>query len=305
MWTCKAFDPKRNKVCDTRNPDDVGICASCGAARPKKQVKPVGFLWVVVVPVVALVICMFLPLILSLALRLDFNASLERAQAGDTGGGVIATLGGGKEDIGKTESGDLLPGAISQSRKTTLTSEYKAIFVPSNLTKFKGSMVAVQIFYGPLLITGAPLDLTVSQVNQGEGLHGGVNMRLASWFVPIIVAIAFFFFFVIVDNALGDPRSLLKFLIGFTIVWLVYSYLMYLLVGPITSGVQPFFNELLTMEQRPASFSPVYLSAPLAAGRVFLIGMFYWVLSFLFRKARKGGIGSDAMEPRPGRATVS
>jgi len=241
---------------------------------------------------------MFLPLIFSLALRMDFNADLEKY----TAGGLLDNSISGIPEHRLSEPVHLLPGAVTQTQKTNLKTEYKAIFVPSKLQKYKGSLTALGIFYGPILMTGAPFELSVIPVSQDQDLRGSVRLRMSSLAVPILTLLAFFVFFMIVDTMTADPRSFLKFLVGFSLVWLVYSLVVYLAGGLISSGIQPFFNELLAPEQRPAKFSPVYASSVIAPSRVFLIGMFYWVIIYLFRKAKAGG--GDAIEAKPGRATV-
>lgn len=320
MWTCKAFDPEKNKTCNTGNPDDTELCAQCGALKPAKPpVKPVGARWLIILPVIALVLCMLAPWIFSLAMRLDFRASLQRGDVveepepllkQDPGSGNFNLSIGDKPDEDVEEElifeppEGVMPGAISETHKVTLTTEYESVFVPIRLAAYKGPMVLICILYGPTFITGAPLDLTIAP-DRTDGLNGTASLRPANSWTPVLFAIVFLLFLLIINISLIDQGAPLKFIVAFTILWLVYSAIIQMIGGVITSGLSDFLNTLLTDEQGGASFDPVrygFVSAPI---RVFLIGMIYWVLSTLFRRAKAGGTPSGALQAKPGKAKVS
>ena len=320
MWTCKAFDPEKNKTCNTRNPDDAEHCAQCGAMKPAKPpVKPVGAGLLIILPVIALVLCMAVPIIFSLAMRLDFSASVEKGDVTgeseplftqDPDDGYISYGIGGPVDVDEDESEDAetlergLVGAISETHTVTQTTEYKSVFVPTRLAARKSTMVLICILYGPTFITGAPLDLTIAP-DRADGLDGDASLRLANFWIPILFAFVYLLFLLIINISMKDKGAPLKFVFAFTIIWLVYSVIFWLMGGIITSGLSDFLNTLLTEEQGGASFDPVrygFLSAPI---RVLITGKIYWVLSILYMRAKAGGTPSGALQAKSGKTKIS
>lgn len=249
----------------TTNAAAPEIDRSLPEERPKPPVKA---RWVILVAIVGLLLSMVLPAAFSLAMDLEFHAALKSV-----------------DEWGRGRPG-VLGGSISETYKTTTMTDYSARFVPARLTMMALPMTVIEILYGPLAITGAPLELAPSPVADDKAFSGEASLGFASAAGPVFFFVCLIVLLLIVDVALKDPYSVMKFVLGLTIVWLVYAVILWAAGNWITQPIDGAINELLTEKQGEADFAPTWLNAVAAPGRLFLAAMIYWVLSFTTRRSR-------------------
>jgi len=234
-----------------------------------KPVKSVGTMTLIIMAVVALVLSIILPLIFLLSMRVDFSAKIESMnQWGEGQEGVIA-------------------GAKPEIYQRTVSSEYKAVFVPSRLTEYKGAFTGIAVMYAPLLITGSPLELNAKPSGSSPDLTSEARIRFSSNAPVAIFFIVLLIILFFMDLMLNNPNASLKFVVTLSVLWLLYSLLVWGLGGLMMRTVNVVLNELLAQSQQgAASFSLGGVNAIGAPARIFLIGTLYWVVSFMLRRAK-------------------
>jgi hypothetical protein len=210
---------------------------------------------------------MILPAAFSLIMKLEFHAAVRS----------VDERGWGR--------GGILAGSLTETYKTTTMTDYSATFVPSRLTMMALPMTVIEVLYSPLTITGAPLALAPSPLVKGKGLSGEATLGFTGVGGPLAFGLCLLVLLFVTDVALKDQYSVMKFVVGLTITWLVYAVILWAVGNWVTQPIDGVLNELLTEKQNGADFAPTWLNALAAPGRMFLIGMVYWVLSFMIRRS--------------------
>ncbi|MFH1675674.1 MAG: hypothetical protein ABIC40_01530 [bacterium] len=242
-----------------------------GKRKSLKRGGPVKFMWVVIVSLIALVLFVIIPAAFKLAMKAEFNAARESVDQWQNG-----------------EQG-LLRGALSEQYSITSSIDYKASFIPGNLTETEKAvpMTTIEIVYGPLLIAGSSIQLSAIPVNNPKGFAGKAVLGLKSVGGTIVFMIMLLLFLLIVDFVTKDPNAVNKFAIGFTLTWLIYAIILWAMGDWITKPFHAMLNMLLTPEQGEVvykmSFSSL-LSGPVA---IFVVSMLYRVLSLLIVNSAK------------------
>ena len=239
--------------------------------KPRKETGPkkgMSIVWMLVISIVLLLICMFAPLIFILSMKVGFHASIESIDHSAEGPGTI------------------LIGAASERYTRTIASEYTAQFVPSKLEEQAMTFNMIAILYGPMMLTGAPLELTGSPGPENRQLSSKAFLRFSSWIPMVIFVAGFLLLLIILDLALGNPGSLLKFIVALSVIWVIYSLVMWAVGEWTMSSVSQMLNRLLTEEQGAAKYVLGLSNIIAAPVRIFLWGIIYWVLSFLIRRSK-------------------
>ena len=223
--------------------------------------------WVVIVSIVALVLSMFLPVILSLAMRLEIHAT---------------------RDVTPLEMAQnyAMPGAIKEKLDTVTSTDYLATFVPSRLTNRTFQFTWLEIFYGPILLTGTSIDLVPNVETRGQGFTGYASMMLSGSGPVIMFFVLLVALLVVLQWSYKNPNQVLGYVMGLTITWLIYTLIISLLARWLTSPANSVLNQVLGRESNPLSFAPPIWDVLDAPVRVFVVGMVYWVLTFLGRRAK-------------------
>ena len=253
----------------------------------QQDAKPIDLKWLIIISIVILFICVFIPFVFSLAMRVDFRATIDSInarefQVSDDGTDLRLTdpnLRGG------------LPGAISESFKKTVFTEYKGIAVPSKLEKNKGSFIAIGFLHGPALVTGTSLVFDSIPEASHADLVSSAAIRLSNLATPIVFYLVFILFILFIYWVSGNPNSALRFIITISIVWLVWSLFTWALAGFTTAQISGIFNEMLTEEQGSAQYKLGLGNIFAPPLRIFMAGMLCWVVSYLLKRAK---IQSDA-----------
>jgi hypothetical protein len=230
--------------------------------------KGMSIVWMLVISVALLLISMFAPLIFILSMKVGFQASIRSTEHFAEGPGTVLT------------------GAESEQYTRTIATEYSAQFVPSRLEEHAMTFNMIAILYGPMMLTGAPLELTGVPEAENSQLSSTAFLRFSSWLPMIIFLIAFILLLLILDFALGNPGSLLKFIVTLSVIWLIYSLVMWAAGEWTMSSVSQMLNRLLTEEQGTAKYVLGFGNVIAAPIRLFLWGIIYWVLSSLIRRSK-------------------
>jgi hypothetical protein len=231
--------------------------------------KMIGFRWLVIISITALVLSIVLPLVTQLNMRVDFRAISETSNQWE---GVDTTV---------------LAGSQSEAYVRTVSTEYKAIFIPLNLSNNAAQFTPLMVLYGPVLITGQPLEIGVIPEAFSSELVGSAAIRLAHVGGPAVFYILLLFLLVIMDLMLKSPQAVLKFVLILSLLWLGYSLIMWLIGGWMIAPLKPVFLNLLAERQGIARYTLDFTMTVLGpAVRIFFVGILYWVLSFMLKRAR-------------------
>jgi hypothetical protein len=229
--------------------------------------KKIAMRWLLLISLIALIFCMIVPVITILGLKMEFSSKLESTDAWN---GV---------------HNGVLNGATEENYKRTVATDYNARFVPARLIDENKLFTWVEIFYGPILLTGTDLQLSGTSAG-GQGLESGAEIELDGR-GP---AIGFFIIYILILVAMGlfirNQNTMLKFIVSLTAVWLLYSLLIWALGDFIFGSLNGILNRLLTEEQGSATYSLGLGSILVAPMSMFMAGMLYWVLSFLLIRAK-------------------
>lgn len=242
-----------------------------GSKKAEKSRKPKGrknILWMIVIPIVLLIICMFAPLIFILSMKVGFHASIESVDHLAEGPGTVLT------------------GAEFEEYKRTIATEYRASFVPSRLEEKAMTFNTIAVLYGPMMLTGAPVELIGIPGTENDDLSSTAIIGFKSFWPMIIFVVAFLILLLVLDLVLANPGILLRFILAVSVVWLLYSILMWA-IGEWTVGpVSTMLNRLLTEQQGGAKYVLGFVNVIAAPVRIFLWGIIYWVVSFLIRRSK-------------------
>jgi len=212
-------------------------------------------LFVLLFAVGLLVICMVLPLILSMPMLLVVNTRTDtEEQTADTG--------------------------LSQYVHNYSGTEHVAVFSPLQMTDEIGlPAVAATVVAGPIVMTGAGLKLAGHGFDE-NGTRGFASASLSlqsnsmwMWFLLGLVIVL-----IIADLLLGDQWAMQKLLAGLVLTWLAYAGILGTLAAFALTGVIRGMAE--GGVQLFPSFSGVF-EAPM---RIALLGGAYWLASILWRR---------------------
>jgi hypothetical protein len=235
--------------------------------KPVSMRRDTTLLWVVAISVGALFIAMVAPLIFSLALNLELHSTKDVSPQ-DMAGNYP------------------LPGSIREKLEMSTSTDYLASFVPMHLTTRAFGFSAMEVFYGPALLTGSTIDLVPTKETIGQGFTGTATTRLRGVVPVLLFYLLLIGLFVILHLVSANPSRALRFIIGLTIAWLLYAILISLLSGLLTRPAVDVINQVLGRARNPLSYAAPFwdiLDAPL---RVFVVGMIYWVLVYMSRRAK-------------------
>jgi len=249
--------------------------ARSGVGTEGKPRRAVGFPAFLIVSLVLLILSMILPLVLVLGMKLDFHAGLESVDWSEQGVNSILS-GADKEDFTRT-----------------IATDYSVSFVPARLTEEGVAFNVIGVFYGPLMLTGSPLELEASSTAEKGDLTGFAKLRFRSFWVPVVFTVLYLLILLIADMIVRNPGALIKLVVTISVLWLVYALVMWALGEWSMRTFERVLNKLLSEEQGAASFSLGFMSVFAAFVKVFLWGMVYSVLSLLLRRAKSEPVGDE------------
>jgi hypothetical protein len=258
---------------------------SNGKPKPVKPVTPrkdSTVLWVLILSLGALVVTMLAPLIFSLALNLELHSTRDVSPQ-DMAGNYA------------------LPGAMKEKLDMSTSTDYLASFVPTRLTTRAFPFSAMEFFYGPALLAGSSIDLVPTKETIGQGFTGTAGIRLRGVVPVMLFYLLLIGLMVILHLAFSNSNQALRFIIGLAITWFLYSVIISLLSGLLTRPALDVINTVLGHSTNPLKYAPPLwdiLDAPL---KVFVVGMIYWVLVYMSRRARveAAEIKKAERPPRP------
>jgi len=224
--------------------------------------------WVIITAIVALVLSIVLPLALQLGMKMEFRATSESTSQW--------------EEI----EGEVLAGAETEHFIKTVATEYKSDFVPGQLGEMKAHFIGIMVFYGPMLITGSPLEITGVPAAGSEGLRSAGSISLRSIWPSVVFFLIFILLLLGIDVFVKDQFAVLKFVIAMSLFWLGYALVMWFIGRWVLVPLGNTFNGMLTEEQGSANYVLGIVNIFSAAIKIFLVGSIYWVGSFLLKKAR-------------------
>ncbi len=245
-----------------------GLAVKSRDARETSQPKALAFRWLLLIAAVALILGIIAPVALMLGMKLAFRATLE------------------SEDWSEVDVQAVLAGADSQEYKRTVSTEYSAHFVPARLAEEAVSFSLISALYGPIMITGAPIDLDARPATGNEDLSSSARLRFRSAWVPIMFVLLYVALLLVMDIVSRNHNSVLGFVVTISVLWLIYSAILWAAGDLMMARVDQILGRLFTEEQGSARFSIGLVSIFAAPVRLFLFGTLYWVLIFLFRRAK-------------------
>jgi hypothetical protein len=225
-----------------------------------------GVRWVVIMSLVVLVLCMILPAILSLSMQFELHATR-----------VVTP-----QDLAQNYA---LEGSIEKLDTVTST-DYTATFVPSHLTTRSVPFAVLEVFYGPVLLTGVSINMVPNEATRGAGFTGYGDLSFTSAAPVVLFYILLIALFVILNWLYASHTEVLKFMIGLSFTWLIYTVIVSLLSGPLTGAANDVLNQVLGRTTNPLHFAPLFWGALGAMVRVFFVGMLFWVAVYLGRRAK-------------------
>jgi hypothetical protein len=191
-----------------------------------------------------------------------------------------------------------MSGAMKEKLNTTTSTDYMAEFVPSKLTSRSFQFTSLAFFYGPVLLTGTEINLVPDKTAREAGFSGYAKLVLSSIWPVVAFYIALLLLFVILTLAYKKMNQVLKYAVGLSLFWLIYVILLSFIANLITAPVDNVINQVVGRSMNPIGFTPslaVMIGAPV---RVFLLGMIFWILGFLSRRAEPSA-RKQPMPPRP------
>jgi hypothetical protein len=225
-------------------------------------------LWFFILSGLILGICIIIPIAMSLAMRLTFDAQVdsdrERGDDRDT----------------------VLVGATEETYISSVVSGYKAEFFPVRLEDEKTAFTAIELLYGPILLTGTSLELNGTSTDGTPDFSSDASIRLNSGWTPVFFFIALILIFILVTVVLKKPADVLIFVFILSIIWVLWSLLVWAVAGVVLGPVNELLNRLLTEEQGSARYSMAFLPIMTASLRVFIVGIVVWFLTLLYNKAK-------------------
>jgi hypothetical protein len=227
--------------------------------------------WVLIVSVASLLLCMVLPVVLSLAMRLELHADRQVEP----------------QDLAANYP---MQGAVKEKLDMITSTDYLSTFVPTRLAERATPFAMIEVLYGPLFLTGMTIDLMPDLNTRSAGFTGYTHLSLASnapAFVFFILLLGLLF---VIGMSHKNMNDVLTFIIGITITWLVWAILVALLSGLLTHPVLDVVNQVLGRSANPLKYAPRFWDALGAPLKVFIVGMVYWVLVYLVRKAKEDSV---------------
>lgn len=227
-----------------------------------------------------LLLCMFVPLIFSLAMKFDLQVTRDVTP----------------QEMARNFA---FPGAMKEKLDTVTSTDYSATFVPSRLTDSPFQFSLMQVLYGPVLLTGVTIDMVPDLKSREQGFTGHARLAFASGF-PSVLFYVFLLLILILANLMyrGATMQFLKFTTWIVALWLLYTLVLSLFSGPLTSPANDAINQVLGRENNPLNFSPRYWDVLGAPVRVFLVCMAYWLVTSLSRRPKAiPTISSDGRKP--------
>jgi len=253
-----------------------------GISKGEKDIKPIDIKWLVIISLVVWLICILIPFVFSLAMNINFDATIDSINAREfqlSDGGVDLQLTDPQLTGG-------LSGALNESFKKTVSTEYKATVIPSGLDDHKGAFTSIGFLHGPAMVTGTPLVFDAVPESGNSDLATSASIRLTNAATPIVFFLVFILFILFIDWVMGSPNSALRFIVTISVVWLIWSLFTWALGGLTMRPVNDIFNQMLTSEQGSAQFTLGVGNIFNSAARIFIIGMLAWVGSFMIRRAK-------------------
>jgi len=197
---------------------------------------------------------MIIPPIFSLQMRLDFRLT---------------------RDITPIQFSQTLRGALSETQESINSTKYSATFVPSRLSELNFQYTLIQILYGPMNLLGAPLNLITDPKANEMGFYGDASLALLNPFPVIISYLLLILILFIIQSSLKDPNELFKFGVTLSLLWLIYSLLIFLLSEPVTSPIDALVNRTLGYQDNPINLRATFGNALNAPARLFILSMLY------------------------------
>jgi len=258
--------------------------------KDQMDTKPIDIKWLIAFSLLIWLICILVPFIFSLAMKINFNATIDAIDAHE----FQLTTGDTNLELSDPDLDGGLSGAQAESFKKTVSTEYRATLVPIKLDEQKGPFLTIGFLHGPALVSGASLIFDAVPESVNQDLVASASIRLSSIATPIVFFLVFILFVLFIDWVLGNPNSALRFVVTLSLIWFVWSIFTWALGGLTMRPVNDILNQMLTSEQGAAQFSlgPAnIITAPL---RIFLAGTLVWVGSFFARRAKlKSTVAAD------------
>jgi hypothetical protein len=208
---------------------------------------------------------MILPLVLSLAMKLEIHANHD-----------VSPMG--------LAQNYAMPGAIQEKLDVLASTDYTATFVPTRLANREAPFTMIEILYGPLFFTGMTIDMLPDIKTVGEGFTGNTYLSFSSIVPSFVFFVILFAMFAVIGWLCRNLNDALKFVLGITIAWLIWAILIALFSGLITRPVTDVVNQVLGRTDNPLHYSPRFWDAIGAPLRVFIVGMIYWVMAYFRTK---------------------
>lgn len=225
-------------------------------------------MWFFILSGLILGICIIIPIAMSLAMRLTFDAQVDSEhERGDD------------RDI-------VLVGATEETYISSVVSGYKAEFLPVRLADEKTAFTVIELLYGPILLTGTSLQLTGTSTDSIPDFSSEASIKLNSGWTPVFFFSALILIFILVAVVLKKPADVLIFVFILSIVWILWSLLVWAVAGVVLGSVNELLNRLLTEEQGSAKYSMAFLPIMIASLRIFIVGIVIWFLTVLYNKAK-------------------
>ena len=239
---------------------------SSGSASKKSPL--VSWMWYIIGSVILLIVSMILPIVLSPSMQMYFRAKVE--SVGESDGAFI----------------DLLPGSVEETLRTTNATEYKARFTPRQLENDRGTFTFIEILYGPVLVTGSPLNLVGTSTENDPDFSSNTVVNFSTFWLPGLFYIILIVVLILMLGVVKKQPEAIKFVITLTIIWILWALIAWVVSGMAFGKVSDMLNQLLTDEQGSARYSLNFLSVIMAPIRVFLVGIVVIVLATLFKKSQ-------------------
>jgi hypothetical protein len=135
-----------------------------------------------------------------------------------------------------------------------------------------------------VLMTGSSIDATPTNESLSQGFTGVGSFSLNNAFPVILFYIALLAIFATVYANTRSLFTVLRWIVGISLIWLAYSVLLAIFYSPIISPMTTVINQVMGRSLNPLTFYAPLSSFLIAPFRVFATGMIYWVLSYMTRR---------------------
>ena len=107
--------------------------------------------------------------------------------------------------------------------------------------------------------------------------------------------------FVALNWLYASHAEVLKFMIGLSLTWLIYTFMVPLLSKLLTGSANEVINQVLAQPPDSLHFAPPFWGAIGATVRIFVAGMLFWLAVYLGRRAKveEVQIGGTEKQERP------